>query len=100
MSALAKIEPDADDIRQFFPDIAPETYQLRARLRSARNVAQFALLQVEPGGVADSLLTVLDRLASGYVYAQARPEDLALAVDTAQAIYRAIQVAEKLEGGA
>jgi hypothetical protein len=97
MSILQKIEPDADDLRQLFPEISPETYALRGRLRSARNVAQFALLQSQPGGTVDQLLAVLERHAGVWVYAPATIDMLADAVETAQAIYRAVQAAEKLE---
>lgn len=57
-----------DDIYIFLPGIPPEEYVLRARLRSARNIATKALAESK-NDYARSIYTMICEIVGDWIYA-------------------------------
>jgi len=96
MNAISSVLRSPDDIMAFLPGISDEEYALRRRIRSARNVASFALNSA-PEGIARDLFILLRDHADQWTYRPASLATLKLAVEQCQRLYVATQAAEDLE---
>lgn len=90
------IAPPVDDITAFLPGISDEEYALRRRIRSARNVASYAVT-IAPDAISRDLFILLREHADRWTYKPANLATLKQAVEQCQRLYVATQAAEELE---
>ena len=75
-----------DDIFIFMPGISAEEYQLRAKLRTARNVSTKAMLEV-PGTQAHILYSLVNELVTDWIYAPSTDEQLQKLVEQCRRLF-------------
>lgn len=86
-----------DQIQLFLPGISPAEHSLRKRLLSARNVAS-AAMQATPPGATHDLFGMMDEAANTWLFKPATMTQLAEAVEVCGLLWKATQIAERLEG--
>lgn len=82
-----------DDIFIFMPGIPAEEYQLRAKLRTARNVSTKAMLEV-PGTQAHVLYSLVNELVGDWIYSPATNEQLGKLVEQCRRLFICAQAFE------
>lgn len=83
-----------DDIFIFMPGIPAEEYQLRAKLRTARNISTKAMLEV-PGTQAHTVYSLVNELVTDWIYSPADIAQLNRLVDQCRRLVICAQHFEK-----
>lgn len=83
-----------DDIFIFLPGISQEEYQLRARLRTARNISTKAMLEVA-GTQAHTIYCLVNELVTDWIYSPANIGQLSRLVEQCRRLVICAQHFEK-----
>lgn len=83
-----------DDIFIFMPGIPADEYQLRAKLRTARNISTKAMMEI-PGTQAHALYCLVNEVVGDWIYAPATIEQLGRLVDQCRRLVVCAQYFEK-----